>query len=203
MVFTAFSGSHQDAISKGMKYRKENNVDKWDVPYIPVDPVDLGRNYQTDVIRINSQSGKGGIGYILETNYGIQLPYKMNEAMGYEAKKVSDQTSRELSVEEIYHVFKEQYVDYHPHFQLLDYQFHKGEKQEVTLTLLRDDQQIEIQGTGTGSLDAISNALKAYFHLEYVLEVYEQNSFGQGFPSKSLCTDWNFISRKHALGCWN
>ncbi|BBP87548.1 hypothetical protein BsIDN1_11660 [Bacillus safensis] len=89
MVFTAFSGSHQDAISKGMKYRKENKVDKWDVPYIPVDPVDLGRNYQADVIRINSQSGKGGIGYILETNYGIQLPYQMNEAMGYEAKKES------------------------------------------------------------------------------------------------------------------
>ncbi len=185
MVFTAFSGSHQDAISKGMKYRKENNVDKWDVPYIPVDPVDLGRNYQTDVIRINSQSGKGGIGYILETNYGIQLPYQMNEAMGYEAKKVSDQASKELSVEEIYHVFKEQYVDYHPHFQLLDYQFHKGEKQEVTLTLLRDDQQIEIQGTGTGSLDAISNALKAYFHLEYVLEVYEQNSLGKDSQAKA------------------
>ena len=170
MVFTAFSGSHQDAISKGMKYRKEHHVDKWDVPYIPVDPVDLGRNYQTDVIRINSQSGKGGIGYILETNYGIQLPYQMNEAMGYAAKKVSDQTNRELSVEEIYHVFEEQYVDFHPHFQLLDYQFHKGEKQEVTLTLLRDHQQIDIQGTGTGSLDAISNALKAHFHLEYDLK---------------------------------
>ncbi|MFB8733425.1 hypothetical protein ACEQPO_04325 [Bacillus sp. SL00103] len=101
-----------------MKYRKEHHVDKWDVPYIPVDPVDLGRNYQTDVIRINSQSGKGGIGYILETNYGIQLPYQMNEAMGYEAKKVSDQSNRELSIEEIYHVFEKQYVDFSPSFQV-------------------------------------------------------------------------------------
>lgn len=179
LVFTAFSGSHQDAIAKGMKYRQENNVEKWDVPYIPVDPVDLGRNYQTDVIRINSQSGKGGVGYILETNYGIKLPYKMNEAMGYATKKVSDQTNKELSGEEIYDVFKEQYVDFHPYFQLIDYQFNKGEKQEVTLTLLKDDQQIEIEGTGTGSLDAVSNALKAYFDINYALEVYEQHSLGK------------------------
>src|SRR5690625_2531632 len=185
MVFTAFSGSHQDAISKGMKYREENNVEKWDVPYIPVDPVDLGRNYQTDVIRINSQSGKGGVGYILETNYGIKLPYKMNEAMGYATKKVSDETNRELSAEEIYDIFIEQYIDFQPNFQILDYQFHKGEKQEVTLTLLKDGEQVDIQGTGTGSLDAISNALKECFNLDYVLEVYEQNSLGKDSEAKS------------------
>ncbi|SFL73777.1 2-isopropylmalate synthase [Gracilibacillus orientalis] len=179
LVFTAFSGSHQDAISKGMKYRKENQVEKWDVPYIPVDPMDLGRNYQTDVIRINSQSGKGGIGYILETNYGIKLPYKMNEEMGYATKKVSDQTNRELSSEEIYHVFKEQYLDYCPHFQLVDYRFKKGEKQKVTLTLKQTSQDIELQGEGTGSLDAVSNALKTSFQLDYELEVYEQHSLGK------------------------
>ncbi|QQK76162.1 2-isopropylmalate synthase [Salicibibacter cibarius] len=179
LVFTAFSGSHQDAISKGMKYRKENNVKKWEVPYIPVDPIDLGRNYQTDVIRINSQSGKGGIGYILETNYGIKLPYKMNEAMGYVTKKVSDETHRELSSEEIYHVFKEHYVDFQPYFQLVDYQFNKGDKREATLTLLKDNQEIEIQGKGTGSLDAISNAIKVYFDIDYALEVYEQHSLGK------------------------
>ncbi len=185
MVFTAFSGSHQDAISKGMKYRQENHVDIWDVPYIPVDPVDLGRNYQTDVIRINSQSGKGGVGYILETNYGIKLPYKMNEAMGYAAKKVSDQTNRELSAEEIYRIFIEQYIDFQPYFQILDYQFHKGEKQEVSLTLQRDQQQINIQGTGTGSLDAINDALKSYFNLDYALEIYEQNSLGKDSQAKA------------------
>ncbi|GAB2546449.1 2-isopropylmalate synthase [Gracilibacillus alcaliphilus] len=178
LVFTAFSGSHQDAISKGMKYRKENKIEKWDVPYIPVDPADLGRNYQTDVIRINSQSGKGGIGYILETNYGIKLPYKMNEAMSYFAKNVSDQSNKELSAEEIYQVFKEQYVDFQPYFQLIDYEFHKGEKQEVTLTLLKDNQHVVIQGEGNGSLDAISNALKKHFDIDYALEVYEQQSLG-------------------------
>ncbi|MFD1416619.1 2-isopropylmalate synthase [Oceanobacillus jeddahense] len=179
LVFTAFSGSHQDAISKGMKYRQETNTEKWDVPYIPVDPVDIGRNYQADVIRVNSQSGKGGIGYILETNFGVKLPYKMNEAMGYATKKVSDQTSRELSAEEIYHVFRENYVEYHPHFELVDYYFNKGTGQEVTLTIQKDNERIELQGKGAGSLDAISNALKVHFHMDYALEVYEQQSLGK------------------------
>ncbi|WP_052401120.1 2-isopropylmalate synthase [Oceanobacillus jeddahense] len=179
LVFTAFSGSHQDAISKGMKYRQETNTEKWDVPYIPVDPVDIGRNYQADVIRVNSQSGKGGIGYILETNFGVKLPYKMNEAMGYATKKVSDQTSRELSAEEIYHVFRENYVAYHPHFELVDYYFNKGTGQEVTLTIQKDNERIELQGKGAGSLDAISNALKVHFHMDYALEVYEQQSLGK------------------------
>lgn len=102
LVFTAFSGSHQDAISKGMKYREQEKTEKWEVPYIPVDPADLGRNYETDVIRINSQSGKGGIGYILQNAYGIKMPYKMNEELGYFVKKVSDSENRELSTEEIY-----------------------------------------------------------------------------------------------------
>ncbi|MFD1388603.1 2-isopropylmalate synthase [Oceanobacillus oncorhynchi subsp. oncorhynchi] len=179
LVFTAFSGSHQDAISKGMKYRQETNTEKWDVPYIPVDPVDIGRNYQADVIRVNSQSGKGGIGYILETNFGVKLPYKMNEAMGYATKKVSDQTSRELSAEEIYQVFRENYVEYHPNFELVDYYFNKGTGQEVTLTIQKENEQIELQGKGAGSLDAISNALKAHFDIDYALEVYEQQSLGK------------------------
>ncbi|GIN74824.1 2-isopropylmalate synthase [Bacillus sp. J14TS2] len=179
LVFTAFSGSHQDAISKGMKYRRENKVEKWDVPYIPVDPADLGRNYQTDVIRINSQSGKGGIGYILESNYGIKLPYKMNEEMGYLTKKVSDETNKELAAEEIYRVFIEHYVDYAPSFQIVDYQFNKNGDQKVTLTILKDNQQIEIHGKGTGSLDAVSNALQAYLGIDYNLEVYEQHSLGK------------------------
>lgn len=184
-VFTAFSGSHQDAISKGMKYREENEIEKWDVPYIPVDPGDLGRNYQTDVIRINSQSGKGGVGYILGTNYGIKLPYKMNEAMGYATKRRSDQTNKELSAKEIYDVFNEQYIDFKPHFQLLDYQFHKGVKQEVNISLQKDQQQFAAHGTGAGSLDAVSNALMTYFELDYALEVYEQNSLGQDSLAKS------------------
>jgi 2-isopropylmalate synthase len=178
MVFTAFSGSHQDAISKGMEYRKKNNVEKWDVPYIPLDPVDIGRNYQADVIRINSQSGKGGVSYLLETNYGIKLPYKMREAVGYTIKQVSDQKSEELSATEIYNVFLNEYVSFQPYFQIIDYQFNKKEKQIVNLTLKIGQHEEKIQGEGTGSLDAVSNALKSYFNLDFALDTYEQNSLG-------------------------
>ncbi|WP_083875512.1 alpha-isopropylmalate synthase regulatory domain-containing protein [Gracilibacillus halophilus] len=103
----------------------------------------------------------------------------MNEEMGYATKKVSDRTNREFSSEKIYQVFKEQYIDYSPHFQLVDYRFEKGEKQEVTLILKQADQYIELQGKSTGSLDAVSNALKTSFQLDYELEVYEQHSLGK------------------------
>ena len=106
LVFAAFSGSHQDAIAKGMHWLEEEKPEHWTVPYLPIDPTDLGRNYDADVIRINSQSGKGGVGYILETKFGLNLPPKMREAMGYTAKAVSDHTQKELLPEEIFELFK-------------------------------------------------------------------------------------------------
>ncbi|WP_301205329.1 2-isopropylmalate synthase, partial [uncultured Dubosiella sp.] len=101
LVFAAFSGSHQDAIAKGMKHREENDIFQWNVPYIPLDPHDVSRTYDSDVIRINSQSGKGGIGYILETSYGYALPAKMREHFGYTVKDISDHAHKELSAEEV------------------------------------------------------------------------------------------------------
>lgn len=178
LVFTAFSGSHQDAISKGMKYREQEKMQKWDVPYIPVDPSDLGRNYETDVIRINSQSGKGGIGYILENAYGIHMPYRMNEEFGYFVKKVSDRDSKELSTEEIYQLFRQQYVEFFPAFQIQSMKVNVEEANEAFLTILQDDNIIGVKGHGAGSLDAISNALKKHFSVEYDLEVYEEHSMG-------------------------
>lgn len=97
LVFTAFSGSHQDAIAKGMAFREEKKAEKWTVPYLPIDPVDVGRTYDSDVIRINSQSGKGGISYILKQNFSISLPEKMREEVGYAVKQVSDEEHKELS----------------------------------------------------------------------------------------------------------
>ena len=111
LVFTAFSGSHQDAIAKSMDYREREGQETWDVPYIPVDPGDLGRNYEKDVIRINSQSGKGGIGYLLHTHYGIKLPYKMNEELGYLVKSQSDNSRKEFSHKEIYRLFWREYLE--------------------------------------------------------------------------------------------
>ena len=178
LVFTAFSGSHQDAISKGMKYREQEKMQKWDVPYIPVDPSDLGRNYETDVIRINSQSGKGGIGYILENAYGIHMPYRMNEEFGYFVKNVSDRDSKELSTEEIYQLFRQQYVEFFPAFQIQSMKVNVEEANEAFLTILQEDNIIDVKGHGAGSLDAINNALKKHFFVEYDLEVYEEHSMG-------------------------
>lgn len=178
LVFTAFSGSHQDAISKGMKYREREKMQKWDVPYIPVDPSDLGRNYETDVIRINSQSGKGGIGYILENAYGIHMPYRMNEEFGYFVKKVSDRDNKELSTEEIYQLFRQQYVEFFPAFQIQSMKVNVEEANEAFLTILQEDNIIDVKGHGAGSLDAINNALKKHFFIEYDLEVYEEHSMG-------------------------
>lgn len=179
LVFTAFSGSHQDAISKGMKYREQEKMEKWDVPYIPVDPADLGRNYETDVIRINSQSGKGGIGYILQNTYGIKMPYRMNEEFGYFVKKVSDKENKELSNEEIHQIFIQQYMDFSPKFKIENIKVNMEEEHEALLTILQDDNKVHIKGNGSGSLDAISNALKKHFSVEYDLEVYEEHSMGK------------------------
>ena len=106
LVFAAFSGSHQDAIAKGMNYRKENDEKFWTVPYLPIDPHDVGREYDGDVIRINSQSGKGGIAYILETRFGYKIPADMRSEIGYMMKDISDKSQHELSYEEIFEEFK-------------------------------------------------------------------------------------------------
>ena len=123
LVFTAFSGSHQDAIAKGMQWREDKNTDKWTVPYLPIDPKDVGRNYEADVIRINSQSGKGGVNYILKQNFGISLPEAMREEVGYLVKDISDQEHKELSPQWVYEIFRDNYVDVTPYFQILECHF--------------------------------------------------------------------------------
>jgi 2-isopropylmalate synthase len=120
LVFTAFSGSHQDAIAKGMNYREEKKLTVWNVPYLPIDPMDVGRTYDADVIRINSQSGKGGVAYILKQNFAISIPEKMREEVGYAVKQVSDEEHRELSPESVYEVFCDNYVHYMPHFSITE-----------------------------------------------------------------------------------
>lgn len=185
LVFTAFSGSHQDAISKGMKYREDNNIEQWDIPYIPVDPEDIGRNYQSDIIRINSQSGKGGISYTLESAYGIKLPYKMKETLSYTIKKESDTQNEELTPEQIYKTFNKQFVNYFPVFEIISYQFSEGQ-QKVAITVNKDHKYTIQKGQGQGSLDAVNNAIKNYFNLDYELEIYEQYTLGESSTAESI-----------------
>ena len=120
LVFAAFSGSHQDAIAKGMKYREDQGDGMWTVPYLPLNPEDIGRKYDGDVIRINSQSGKGGIGYILQSKYGFDLPAKFREDLGYTVKDVSDKAHKELSAAEVLDIFQRTYVNIEGPVQKLD-----------------------------------------------------------------------------------
>ena len=132
MVFTAFSGSHQDAIAKGMAYREEKERAHWTVPYLPIDPKDVGREYDSDVIRINSQSGKGGVNYILKQSFGISLPEKMREEVGYLVKDVSDKAHKELTSEWIYHIFEENYIHVKNTFAIDECHFEQGDGMKYT-----------------------------------------------------------------------
>ncbi len=186
LVFAAFSGSHQDAIAKGMAYRKEHDPDKWTVPYLPIDPKDVGREYESDVIRINSQSGKGGVGYVLEQSYGIKMPAKMKEAMGYAAKDVSDKLHKELKSPELYEVFKEKFLDSRRVFDVVEAHYKQVGGIEAYVTLSIGGKKADVEAHGNGRLDAVSNALKKYFGVNYVLSGYEQHALTRGSTSQAI-----------------
>ena len=188
LVFAAFSGSHQDAIAKGMQWRREHNEPHWNVPYLPIDPQDVGREYQTDVIRINSQSGKGGVGFILQENYGLDLPPKFKEAMGYAAKGVSDRTHKELKPAEVYRVFVEQFVENRVVFDVPECHFKQlpdGISAAVTVMEKGKNSQV-VNAKGNGRLDAVTNALKSYFKVDFVLTTYEQRALSEKSDSDAL-----------------
>ncbi len=227
LVFTAFSGSHQDAISKGMAWRAdgksgerwevpylpidpkdvgreyESDVirinsqsgkggvafilkrsfgksgERWEVPYLPIDPKDVGREYESDVIRINSQSGKGGVAFILKRSFGISLPDAMKEEVGYLIKGISDRRHRELSPEAVYRIFEETYLNRTDIFEVAEYRFERKNGITAQVTLVQDGRKRVIETTGNGRLDAISNAIKMYFGVEYELASYEEHAMAQ------------------------
>ncbi|MDD4688924.1 MAG: 2-isopropylmalate synthase, partial [Eubacteriales bacterium] len=167
LVFAAFSGSHQDAIAKSMQWHIDNNCEEWTVPYLPIDPSDVGREYETDVIRINSQSGKGGIGYLLENNFGYVLPAKMREDVGYTVKAVSDRAHVELTPQEVLDVFTDKYININNHIRLIDYTFERKQNVKITVTVQIEGQVKELTAEGNGPLDAVSNAIKKQLSMEF------------------------------------
>ena len=177
LVFAAFSGSHQDAIAKGMKYRQDRNQHRWDVPYIPIDPHDISRTYDADVIRVNSQSGKGGIGYLLEQNFGYALPAKMREHFSYLCKHISDTEHRELKGNDVLDIFLGHYMNVKDPVSIANMSFvQKDGGVDAYVTFSRDGQTNTVHTTGNGSLDAVSNALKRYTGSDYRLKVYNEHS---------------------------
>lgn len=186
LVFTAFSGSHQDAISKGMAWRNEGKSgSKWTVPYLPVDPKDVGREYESDVIRINSQSGKGGIAFILKQNFGFSLPDGMKEEVGYLVKGVSDKRHQELAPADIYQIFKENYISPRTVFQIPEFHFRQENGITAQVTIEQGKERRVVEASGNGRLDSVSNAVKMYFGIDYELAVYEEHAISRGSSSKA------------------
>ncbi len=186
LVFAAFSGSHQDAIAKGMEWREKKNLDIWNVPYLPIDPHDVGRQYDADVIRINSQSGKGGVGYILQKSYGINMPARMKEVMGYAAKDVSDKLHKELHPDEIYKIFCEHFLERRRAFDVIECHYRQTGGITATVTVLKDAKMTDVTAEGNGRLNAVSNALKKFLGVEYTLTDYEEHALTQRSSSKAI-----------------
>ena len=202
LVFAAFSGSHQDAIAKGMKYREEKGLDRWTVPYIPIDPHDINRTYDADVIRVNSQSGKGGIGYLLEQTYGYVLPAKMREHLSYCCKSISDHEHRELKVADVLQIFKDNYLNIETDIEVTDFDFmRENDTVKINITFMKDGKETEIEADGNGTLNAINNALKAYTGEEYILQVFTQHSM-QEQGAQSVAVSYIGLERENGEMYW-
>jgi len=177
LVFAAFSGSHQDAIAKGMKWREEKGLHQWNVPYIPIDPQDISRTYDADVIRVNSQSGKGGIGYLLEQAYGYVLPPRMREEFSYLCKNVSDHEHRELKNTDVLLIFQKHYLDIKEPVSISNLSFvQKHDGVDAYVTFCREGEKMTLHTSGNGSLDAVSKALKEFTGSAYTLKEYSEHS---------------------------
>ena len=187
LVFAAFSGSHQDAIAKGMKYREQQGLNTWTVPYLPLDPADVGRVYEADVIRINSQSGKGGIGYILETQFKFVLPPKMREQFGYHVKSISDHAHKELSPKEVYDIFLRDFVNLTEKLNVLEagYQEIAPDRVKGKIVIEYNGEATTVEVEGNGRLDCVNTAIHMVTGQEYVLENYVEHALEEKSSSKA------------------
>ena len=176
LVFAAFSGSHQDAIAKGMNYRKANKKEIWDVPYLPIDPHDVGRVYEADVIRINSQSGKGGVAYLLENSFGFVLPQNMRESFGYLVKSVSDHAHKELKPDEVMDIFEKNYVNIVEPIKLYEHHYQQKGDIHTVITVDYEGKIRELSGIGNGRLDAVNNALRNIVTQDYTIAEYHEHA---------------------------
>ncbi|HEX2581523.1 MAG TPA: 2-isopropylmalate synthase [Dongiaceae bacterium] len=187
LVFTAFSGSHQDAIKKGFEALKKSNTGLWEVPYLPIDPKDVGRDYEA-VIRINSQSGKGGIAYLLEQDHGIRLPRALQMHFSQVVQAIADHTGREVTGPEIWQSFQKAYVDRNTSFNLIDFNITpQGEDRcQLTATLLEAGKRTSVTGEGNGPLDACIDALKRHGLGTYEIVDYSEHAVGKGADAAAI-----------------
>jgi len=200
LVYTAFSGSHQDAINKGLAYQQAKDDPFWEVPYLPIDPADVGRTYES-IIRINSQSGKGGVAYILEHNYGYHLPKAMHPEIGRAVQALSDEKGRELSPEEILEVFKDTYFRIKEHISFKDVSLNSDNgKSTCTLTYTYNGREIVSEGEGNGPIDACKNALMKEYKNNFTIKSYAEHSCGNQSSAKAVA--YIEIQSKEILSCF-
>lgn len=189
LVFTAFSGSHQDAINKGFQYVKDTNSDKWEIPYLPIDPADVGRQYEP-IIRINSQSGKGGAAFIMQNNFGYELPKAMHPEFGALVKAECDRIGRELSPDELMEVFNKNYIDIEQKLWLVRHVIKNTDQDHATfdgvLHLVKENKEIEVFGEGNGPIDAFFNVLQKIGVEGFTFVSYKEDSISQGSDSKAI-----------------
>ena len=186
LVYTAFSGSHQDAIRKGLKARQERNEEEWKVPYLPIDPKDLGRQYEA-IIRINSQSGKGGVAFILENEFGLILPKEMHPEFGNIIKNETDSLGRELKPKEIYDIFARTYFEAKIPYSLLSYKTESdGEEVLIEARIKADDDILTIKGRGNGPISAFFEALTKAGISDYAFETYKEHALSSGADAEAV-----------------
>lgn len=202
LVFAAFSGSHQDAIAKGMKWREEKQLHQWTVPYILIDPKDISRTYDADVIRVNSQSGKGGIGYVLEQNYGYVLPAQMREHFSYLCKEVSDNGHCELKSSDVLEIFQTNYLNLSSPIMIANMSFiQRPDGVEAYITFEKNGEKTTLHSVGNGSLNAVSSALKSYTGSNCKLKVYTEHSV-QGQSSGSTAAAYIGLEKQDGTMNW-
>ena len=185
LVFTAFSGSHQDAIKKGFQAMKQSNDPQWAVPYLPIDPADLGRNYEA-VVRINSQSGKGGVAFLLEKDHGVSLPRRLQISMSQKIQKIADESGKEISSSEIWKIFEENFLKPQNNFA---YQSHtsstKDDINELEVKMILDSKEVIITGKGNGPIDSFVNGLSKELGINIKISDYHQSAISSGSDAQA------------------
>ena len=185
LVFTAFSGSHQDAIKKGFAAQKSG--EQWAIPYLPIDPKDLGRSYEP-IIRVNSQSGKGGVSFLLERDYGIKLPRKLQIEFSRVIQQITDSTGREITSAEIWRAFKSEYLDQQAPLSIREHSEHSaGDSGELRATVSDGTAEYAIFGEGNGPIDAFVHALNKQFDLGVRILDYDEHAVGSGADATAVC----------------
>ena len=185
LVFTAFSGSHQDAIKKGFQAIKKSNDPKWEVPYLPIDPADLGRNYEA-VVRINSQSGKGGVAFLLEKDHGVSLPRRLQISLSQRIQKLADDTGKEISSLQIWEIFEKKYLQPVNNYSYIKHSSSsKDDLHKLELTMNMNNEETTIQGSGNGPIDSFVNGLSEKIGVEIKVADYHQTAISSGSDAKA------------------